>query len=97
VGLGNNSGPLSVSFGGNGILNGSHQVDDINLQQDESKDPSAKAEEEAMEAWKNHLMKNKSVIVDLFQGQLKSTLECQVCHFQSTKFDCLMYLSVPIA
>lgn len=50
-----------------------------------------------MEAWKSHLQKNKSVVVDLFQGQLKSTVECQVCHYSSTKFDCLMYLSVPIA
>ncbi|CDW76396.1 ubiquitin carboxyl-terminal hydrolase family protein [Stylonychia lemnae] len=54
-------------------------------------------EEEAMESWKTYLQKNKSVIVDLFQGQLKSTLQCLVCNFKSTKFDCLMYLSVPIA
>ena len=50
-----------------------------------------------METWKNHLQRNKSVIVDLFQGQLKSTLQCLVCNYKSTKFDCLMYLSVPIA
>eukprot|EP00347_Sterkiella_histriomuscorum_P013480 403364554 len=54
-------------------------------------------EEEAMESWKNYLQKNKSVIVDLFQGQLKSTLSCLVCGHKSTKFDCLMYLSVPIS
>jgi len=54
-------------------------------------------EEEAREAWKNYLQRNKSVVVDLFQGQLKSTLECSVCNFRSTKFDSLMYLSVPIA
>ena len=56
-----------------------------------------KDEEDAMHAWKLHLQKNKSVIVDLFQGQLKSTVECLVCKNRSTKFDCLMYLSVPIA
>ena len=28
------------------------------------------------EAWKRHLVRNKSVIVDMFQGQLKSTLVC---------------------
>ena len=35
--------------------------------------------EVAAEAWKNHTMRNKSVIVDLFQGQLKSTLICPDC------------------
>jgi ubiquitin C-terminal hydrolase len=60
-------------------------------------DDKMRDEHAAMEAWKVHLQKNKSVVVDLFQGQLKSTVECKVCQHRSTKFDCLMYLSVPIA
>jgi ubiquitin C-terminal hydrolase len=30
----------------------------------------------AKEAWRRHLLRDQSVIVDLFQGQLKSTLTC---------------------
>ncbi|KAL9658083.1 hypothetical protein ABK040_012997 [Willaertia magna] len=50
----------------------------------------------AKESWKLHLMRNRSVIVDLFQGQLKSTLHCNVCGKISIKFDPFMYLSCPI-
>jgi ubiquitin carboxyl-terminal hydrolase 4/11/15 len=50
----------------------------------------------AQEAWNHHLMRNRSVIVDLFQGQLKSTLKCPDCQRISIKFDPFMYLSVPI-
>ena len=39
---------------------------------------------------------NRSIIVDLFQGQLKSTLQCIACQYQSIKFDSFMFLSVPI-
>lgn len=74
---------------------GKTAADDIPFRKNQPE--SMKDEEQAMEAWKTHLQKNKSVIVDLFQGQLKSTVQCQVCKFSSTKFDCLMYLSVPIA
>jgi ubiquitin C-terminal hydrolase len=30
----------------------------------------------AKEAWRRHLLRDQSMIVDLFQGQLKSTLTC---------------------
>ncbi|KAL4432979.1 hypothetical protein ABPG74_005352 [Tetrahymena malaccensis] len=50
----------------------------------------------AAESWKNYLLRNKSIVVDLFQGQLKSTLKCLVCQTVSHKFDTFMYLSVPI-
>ncbi|KAL4476620.1 hypothetical protein ABPG72_000779 [Tetrahymena utriculariae] len=50
----------------------------------------------AAESWKNYLLRNKSIVVDLFQGQLKSTLKCLVCETVSHKFDTFMYLSVPI-
>ena len=32
----------------------------------------------AEEAWENHSLRNKSVIVDLFHGQLKSKVTCKV-------------------
>ncbi len=33
----------------------------------------------ADEQWRGHLLRNQSVIVDLFQGQLKSTIRCPDC------------------
>jgi len=48
------------------------------------------------EAWEAHKKRNDSIIVDLFQGQLKSTVTCPRCHKKSKTFDPFMYLSVPI-
>lgn len=50
----------------------------------------------ADEAWKNHLERNNSVIVDLFHGQLKSTLICPDCDRVSITFDPFMYLPLPL-
>ncbi|ORY53217.1 hypothetical protein BCR33DRAFT_779534 [Rhizoclosmatium globosum] len=47
-------------------------------------------------AWNNYRARNWSIIVDLFQGQLKSKLECLTCHTTSTTFNPFMYLSIPI-
>lgn len=33
----------------------------------------------ADEAWDRHVQRNRSVIVDLFQGQLKNVCRCPVC------------------
>lgn len=44
----------------------------------------------ATEAWKGHLARNNSIIVDLFQGQLKSTLVCPICSRVSVTFDPFM-------
>eukprot|EP01125_Pyxidicula_operculata_P001398 TRINITY_DN11291_c0_g1_i1.p1 TRINITY_DN11291_c0_g1~~TRINITY_DN11291_c0_g1_i1.p1 ORF type:complete len:854 (+),score=174.30 TRINITY_DN11291_c0_g1_i1:15-2576(+) len=55
-------------------------------------------EEVAKEAWDAHVARNQSVIVDLFQGQLKSTVQCpdEDCGNVSITFDPFMYLSLPI-
>merc|ERR1712224_165175 len=37
-----------------------------------------------------------SVIVDVFQGQLRSHIRCLACGFSNTKFDTFMYLSLPV-
>lgn len=34
----------------------------------------------ADEAWDRHLKRNRSIIVDLFQGQLKTESRCTVCN-----------------
>ena len=50
----------------------------------------------AEEAWRNHLRRNDSVIVDTFHGLFKSTLVCPECHKVSVTFDPFCYLSVPL-
>ena len=55
-----------------------------------------KLEERAAVAWKNYLQFNRSIIVDLFQGQLKNTLTCLECRYKSHVFESFMYLSLPI-
>ncbi|KAK3598059.1 hypothetical protein CHS0354_042432 [Potamilus streckersoni] len=47
-------------------------------------------------SWKNHKLMNESIIVELFQGQLKSTLMCLTCKKKSITFQAFMYLSLPI-
>ncbi|KAL8039905.1 hypothetical protein ABFX02_10G067000 [Erythranthe guttata] len=63
----------------------------------ETKDDDSRPDEEvADEYWKNHLCRNDSVIVDLYQGQYRSMLVCPVCKKLSTTFDPFMYLSLPL-
>jgi ubiquitin C-terminal hydrolase len=83
------------------LLDGLHE--DVNRVLDKPYVPAPEDEEErlseivrANEAWDRHLMRNRSVFVDLFQGQLKMTVQCASCGKQSVNFDPFMYLSVPI-
>ena len=46
--------------------------------------------------WENYSLNNKSIIVDIFQGQYRSVVQCTVCGKRSTAFDTFMYLSLPI-
>ena len=50
----------------------------------------------AREHWENHLARNRSVVVDLFYGQLKSKVTCKVCGHESVKFDPFSSLSLPL-
>ena len=50
----------------------------------------------AQEAWENHLLRNKSIVVDLFHGQLKSSVRCKECNQESVRFDPFNYLSLPL-
>ena len=52
---------------------------------------------DAIECWKNYLKRDKSVIVDIFQGQLRSQLKCMTCGNKSIRFEPFMYLSLPIS
>eukprot|EP00041_Stephanoeca_diplocostata_P007956 m.113969 g.113969 ORF g.113969 m.113969 type:complete len:1012 (+) comp17112_c0_seq1:122-3157(+) len=60
---------------------------------DDASIPDTKA---AALAWEGHKKRNDSVIVDLFQGQYKSTLTCPKCSKVSIKFDPYMSLTLPI-
>ncbi|KHN14762.1 Ubiquitin carboxyl-terminal hydrolase 10 [Glycine soja] len=63
----------------------------------EMKDSDGRPDEEvASECWKNHMARNDSLIVDVCQGQYKSTLVCPVCGKISITFDPFMYLSLPL-
>ena len=59
-------------------------------------DGSKDDNEVAREAWEIHLKRNRSVVVDHFQGQLRSEATCLKCDRTSIKFDETMYLSVPL-
>lgn len=54
--------------------------------------------EVAEEAWRIYLLRHKSIIVDLFTGQLRNRMQCPnpACDRLSITFDPMMYLSVPL-
>ncbi|XP_048120493.1 LOW QUALITY PROTEIN: ubiquitin carboxyl-terminal hydrolase 32 [Alosa alosa] len=52
--------------------------------------------EVATEAWDNHLRRNRSIVVDLFHGQLKSQVKCKTCGHISARFDPFNFLSLPL-
>nr|POE89444.1 ubiquitin carboxyl-terminal hydrolase 8 [Quercus suber] len=63
----------------------------------EAKDGDDRPDREvADEYWRNHLTRNDSIIVDVCQGQYKSTLVCPLCRKVSVTFDPFMYLSLPL-
>lgn len=81
------------------LLDGLHE--DLNRVQlkpyVELKDSDGRPDEEvAHEAWDNHLKRNQSVVVDLFQGQLKSQVRCLECGYVSVRFDPFTFLSLPL-
>lgn len=63
----------------------------------ELKDSAGRPDDEvAREAWENHALRNRSVVVDLFHGQLQSTVTCKVCSHTSVRFDPFNFLSLPL-
>lgn len=69
----------------------------INKPYVESIDYKGEAEEVyAFESWKRYLMRNRSIIVDLFMGQYKSKVVCPDCKFESITFDPFSTVSLPI-
>lgn len=66
-------------------------------QEDERLAEQEGAEGAAALAWLRHLEQAKSFLVDLLQGQLRSSLTCSQCGYTSQRFDPFLYLSLPIA
>jgi len=58
----------------------------------------------ALKAWSGYLERNKSIVVDLFQGQLRNTMKCRNANVEGgrgcghccIKFESFMYLTLPI-
>ena len=50
----------------------------------------------AEEHWHNHVARNRSVMVDLFHGQLRSQLRCSECGHTSVTFDPFSSLTMPL-
>ena len=48
------------------------------------------------ESWNKHLLRNESIITDLFHGQFKSTVNCSKCDRVSITFDPYMAILLPI-
>ena len=58
--------------------------------------PGTSEKKKAELSWKYHLLRNKSIIVDMMQAQYKSTLCCPRCNNVSVTYDPYMMLSLPI-
>ena len=82
------------------LLDGLHEdLNRVKLKpyvEDVESDGTRSDSEIAALSWTGYLLRNRSVIVDLSQGQLRSTLRCLTCDTRSIKFDTFMYLSLPI-
>ncbi|XP_041949811.1 ubiquitin carboxyl-terminal hydrolase 32-like isoform X1 [Alosa sapidissima] len=81
------------------LLDGLHE--DLNRVHDkpyvELKDSDGRPDwEVASEAWENHLRRNRSIVVDLFHGQLRSQVKCKTCGHVSARFDPFNFLSLPL-
>lgn len=77
-----------------GKKQGNCQAEPLNVAGDALE--SSEQERYAAEAWRNHLRANRSVIVDLFQGQLRSQLQCPCCSAVSVTFDPFLHLTLPL-
>ena len=62
----------------------------------EEKGKDESDEEASKRWWEKHLLRENSIIVDLFHGQFKSTITCNYCNRIAVNFDSYMFLSLPI-
>jgi len=67
------------------------EKDDTEVNEDHLPD-----DEKAALQWERYRARNRSLIVDVFEGQLRSQLTCCRCGASSSTFEPFRYLSVPI-
>jgi len=60
-------------------------------------DGSKDDEDVSRQAWEGYLKRDRSCIVDLFQGQLRNELACKCCGTKCVKFEPYMYSSLPLS
>jgi len=53
-------------------------------------------EREAAAEWRSHLVRQSSLVSDLFHGQLRSSVRCLRCGWESVRFDPFVFLSLPL-
>ena len=53
-------------------------------------------EEASQRWWQSNLSRDNSIIVDLFYGQYKSTVQCPICNKTNINYDQFMCLGLPI-
>uniref|UniRef100_A0A023G8R0 ubiquitinyl hydrolase 1 n=1 Tax=Amblyomma triste TaxID=251400 RepID=A0A023G8R0_AMBTT len=51
---------------------------------------------DAQQAWDQYVAHNQSMVVDIFQGQFRSTVVCAECGHVSVTYEPFMYLPVPL-
>lgn len=81
------------------LLDGLHE--DVNLVKEKAYVETLESDglhdvRDANEAWERHLKRNRSFVVDLFGGQLRSHVTCNVCGKESVTFDPITSISVPL-
>ena len=62
----------------------------------EEKKPGESDEQASKRWWDYYRSRENSIIVDLFQGQYKSTIKCSSCNNTSISYDTYMSLGLPI-
>ena len=50
----------------------------------------------ALRWWKLHKLLNDSIIIDLFQGQLKVKISCPICKWTNVSYPPFLYLNLPL-
>jgi len=53
-------------------------------------------EDASIRWWETHLLRENSIIVDLFHGQFKNTITCDYCNRVSVTYDSYIFLSLSI-
>jgi len=69
---------------------------DVQMQEDERLGNEQGDDFAAALSWYRHLEREKSFLIDLLQGQQRSSVTCQQCGYMSRKFEPFMHISIPV-